>query len=54
MLRKLAKGFGVIEILVTLGVLTVGILGVTKLHSVITQQSLENKARNEPLVMYKN
>ena len=51
MLRKLAKGFGVIEILVTLGVLTVGILGVTKLHSVITQQSLENKARNEALMI---
>lgn len=41
------KGFGLIEILVTLGILTVGILGVASLHGVITRQSGDNKARAE-------
>jgi Tfp pilus assembly protein PilV len=51
MLSKRTRGFGIVEILVTLGILTVGILGVTKLHSVVTQQSLENKAKQEALVI---
>lgn len=45
--RKGRKGFGLVEILVTMGVLSVGILGVTVLHGVITEQSQENKARAE-------
>lgn len=48
---KLMRGFGIIEILVTLGILTVGILGVTQLHSVITAQSAENKSRQEALMV---
>ena len=51
MIRNRTRGFGLVEILVTLGVLTVGILGVTKLHSVVTQQSLENKAKQEALMI---
>lgn len=51
MFGKLMRGFGLIEILVTLGVLTVGILGVNQLHSVVTAQSLENKARQEALMV---
>lgn len=47
--RKCRKGFGLIEILITLGILSVGILGVTVLHGVITEQSQENKARAEAL-----
>ena len=51
MSKKRMKGFGLIEILVTLGVLTVGILGVTTLHSVITQQSIQNKTKTEALLI---
>lgn len=47
--RKGRKGFGLIEILITMGILSVGILGVTVLHGVITEQSQENKARAEAL-----
>lgn len=47
--RHRNSGFGLIEILVTLGVLSVGILGVTTLHGVITRQSSDNKARSEAL-----
>jgi len=47
--RKKSRGFGLIEILVTLGVLSVGILGVTTLHGVISRQSADNKARTEAL-----
>jgi len=41
------KGFGLIEILITLGVLAIGVLGVAALHSTVTKQSQENKARSE-------
>jgi Tfp pilus assembly protein PilV len=44
-----SSGFGLIEILVTLGILSVGILGVATLHSVITRQSADNKARAEAM-----
>lgn len=47
--RHRNAGFGLIEILVTLGVLSVGILGVTTLHGVIARQSSDNKARSEAL-----
>ena len=47
--RHRNSGFGLIEILVTLGVLSVGILGVTTLHGVIARQSSDNKARSEAL-----
>jgi len=47
--RHKNSGFGLIEILVTLGVLSVGILGVTTLHGVIARQSSDNKARAEAL-----
>jgi len=47
--RHRNSGFGLIEILVTLGILSVGILGVTTLHGVITRQSSDNKARVEAL-----
>lgn len=47
--RKRSWGFGLIEILVTLGVLSVGIVGVTVLQSTVTKQSAENKARAEAL-----
>ncbi|OGT70713.1 MAG: hypothetical protein A3H44_04715 [Gammaproteobacteria bacterium RIFCSPLOWO2_02_FULL_57_10] len=43
------NGFGIIEILITLGVLSVGILGVAALQSVITTQSQDNKATAEAL-----
>jgi prepilin-type N-terminal cleavage/methylation domain-containing protein len=43
------SGFGLIEIMVTLGVLSVGILGVTSLHGVIARQSSDNKSRSEAL-----
>src|SRR5690606_10047319 len=43
------SGFGLIEILVTLGVLAVGILGVASLHGVITRQTQDNKARIEAI-----
>lgn len=43
------RGFGLIEILVTLGILTVGILGVSTLHGVVTRQSQDNKARAEAI-----
>ena len=49
--RKRYWGFGLIEILVTLGVLSVGILGVTVLHSTVTKQSSENKSRAEALAI---
>ncbi len=41
------SGFGLIEILITLGVLAIGVLGVAALHSTVTKQSQENKARSE-------
>jgi len=47
--RRHGKGFGLIEILVTLGILTVGILGVATLNGVITRQSQDNKARTEAI-----
>lgn len=47
--RHKSSGFGLIEILVTLGVLSVGILGVTTLHGVIARQSSDNKARSEAM-----
>jgi Tfp pilus assembly protein PilV len=47
--RHKNSGFGLIEILVTLGVLSVGILGVTTLHGVIARQSADNKSRSEAL-----
>jgi len=47
--RPKNTGFGLIEILVTLGVLSVGILGVTSLQGVIARQSAHNKARSEAL-----
>lgn len=43
------NGFGIIEILITLGVLSVGILGVAALQSVITTQSQNNKTTAEAL-----
>ncbi|HEY0964049.1 MAG TPA: hypothetical protein VGE69_16995 [Pseudomonadales bacterium] len=49
--RKRHWGFGLIEILVTLGVLSVGIVGVTVLHSTVTKQSSENKSRAEALAI---
>ncbi len=49
--RKRLWGFGLIEILVTLGVLSVGILGVTVLHGTVTRQSTENKSRAEALAI---
>jgi prepilin-type N-terminal cleavage/methylation domain-containing protein len=47
--HKRHKGFGLIEILVTLGILSIGILGVATLHGVITRQSQDNKARAEAI-----
>ena len=47
--RHKNSGFGLIEILVTLGILSVGILGVTSLHGVIARQSSDNKARSEAM-----
>jgi len=47
--RDRNRGFGLVEILVTLGVLSVGILGVTTLHGVIARQSSDNKARSEAM-----
>ncbi len=49
--RKRLWGFGLIEILVTLGVLSVGIVGVTVLQSTVTKQSSENKSRAEALAI---
>jgi Tfp pilus assembly protein PilV len=49
--RKRRQGFGLIEILVTLGILTVGILGVATLHGVLTRQSGDNKARAEAMTI---
>jgi Tfp pilus assembly protein PilV len=49
--RKRHWGFGLIEILVTLGVLSVGIVGVTVLQSTVTRQSSENKSRAEALAI---
>jgi Tfp pilus assembly protein PilV len=49
--RRRTKGFGLIEILITLGVLSIGILGVTVLNSVITKQSADNRARAEALAI---
>ena len=43
------RGFGLIEILVTLGVLSVGVLGVVALQGVITRQSIDNKTRAEAI-----
>ena len=45
------KGFGLLEILVTLGVLGVGIAGVTSLHGVISRQGQDNQARIEASAM---
>jgi prepilin-type N-terminal cleavage/methylation domain-containing protein len=50
-LSKYRRGFGLIEILVTLGVLSVGILGVAALQSTITKQSLDNKTNAEALAI---
>ncbi|MEX2366718.1 MAG: prepilin-type N-terminal cleavage/methylation domain-containing protein, partial [Pseudohongiellaceae bacterium] len=47
--RKANKGFGLVEILVTIGVLAVGIMGVAAFHTVVTKQSLDNKTRTEAL-----
>ncbi|MDP2139483.1 MAG: hypothetical protein Q8L20_01610 [Gammaproteobacteria bacterium] len=49
--RSKNKGFGIIEILITLGVLSVGILGVATLQSVITKQSQDNRATVEALAI---
>jgi Tfp pilus assembly protein PilV len=49
--RKRHWGFGLIEILVTLGVLSVGIVGVTVLQGTVTKQSAENKSRAEALAI---
>lgn len=46
-----SKGFGLIEILVTLGVLGVGIAGVASLHGVISRQGQDNQARIEASAM---
>jgi len=45
--KLINKGFGLVEILITLGVLAIGILGVSAFHSTITKQSQENKVRSE-------
>lgn len=45
------KGIGLVEILITMGVLAVGILGVAGLNSVISRQSQENKAQTEALAI---
>ncbi|MDX1490105.1 MAG: prepilin-type N-terminal cleavage/methylation domain-containing protein [Pseudohongiellaceae bacterium] len=45
------RGFGLIEILVTLGILSVGILGVAALQSTISKQSAENKTTAEALAI---
>jgi len=45
------RGFSLIEILITLGVLSTGILALAVLHGVITRQSFDNKARAEALVL---
>lgn len=47
--RHRQRGFGFIEILVTMGVLAVGILGVATLNGVITRTSADNKTRAEAL-----
>jgi len=49
-LRK-CKGFGLIEIMVTLGVIAVGVLGIAVFHSNITKQSADNKARSEAIAI---
>jgi len=43
------KGFGFVEILITVGVLAVGIMGVATLQTVITKQTLDNKSRSEAM-----
>lgn len=48
---KKYKGFGLIEILVTLGVIAVGVLGVAVFHSNLTKQSADNKARSEAVAI---
>ncbi len=48
---KGSKGIGLIEILITMGVLAVGILGIAGLNSVITRQSQDNKAEAEALAI---
>lgn len=45
--KKKKNGFGIIEILITLGVLSVGILGIIILQSLIVTQSQDNKRTNE-------
>ncbi len=50
-LFKRNNGIGLIEILITLSVLAVGILGVAGLNSVISKQSQENKAQAEALAI---
>lgn len=51
MLRGLgrSRGFGLVEILVTIGVLAVGIMGVATFHTVVTKQSQDNKLHSEAL-----
>lgn len=41
------RGFGMIELLITLGILGVGIVGVATFHSQVTQQGQDNRARSE-------
>ena len=42
-----SKGIGLVEILITMFVLAVGVVGVAGLNSAISRQSLENKAQAE-------
>ncbi len=51
MTERSESGFGLVEILITVGIIAVGVLGVATLHSTITGQSAENKARSEALAI---
>ncbi len=44
---RIHKGFGMVEILITLGVLAVGILGVAAFQGNVGKQSQDNKSRSE-------
>lgn len=45
------RAFALVEQLVTLGILSVGVLGVTALHAAVTRQGAGNKARVEALAL---
>lgn len=46
-----SQGFGLLEVLVTLAILTFGMVGVATLHGVMTRQSGDNRARAEAMLI---